>query len=264
MAYHFDLQAIATPKYIGWLEQGLLVTIGLSLSVIVASTIWGILLAVGRESGSRVLAALTRAYQDVFRNTPLLVQLFFWYFGASQLIPQPPMQWLNTPHIWHASFLSVSWPSFEFLASTFGLTLFSGAFIAEELRGGIQSIPRGQWQAAAALGMTRVQTMGFVIVPQAIRIALAPLFGQYLNIIKNSSLAIAIGLAELSYQAREIETESFRSFEAFGVATALYIVILGIVAGVGELLDGFAFLRGVRAGARTPFDQPMRPFWWRR
>lgn len=264
MAYHFDLQAIATPKYIGWLEQGLIVTIGLSIGVIVAATIWGILLAAARESGNRTLVALTRVYEDVFRNTPLLVQLFFWYFGASQIIPQSLMQWLNTPHGWHAGFLSVAWPSFEFLASTFGLTLFSGAFIAEELRGGIQSISQGQWQAAAALGMTRIQSMWLVIVPQAIRIALMPLFGQYLNIIKNSSLAMAIGLAELSYQAREIETGSFRSFEAFGVATVLYIVLLGIVAGIGELLDGYAFLRGMRAAARTPFDQPMRPFWRRR
>jgi polar amino acid transport system permease protein len=257
MAYHFDLSAIATPKYVGWLEQGLLVTLGLSASVILAATLWGALLAMARESGNRTAARMARAYQEVFRNTPLLVQLFFWYFGASQIIPSSWMQWLNTRHAWHAGPLPLAWPSFEFIAAALGLTFFSGAFIADELRAGIQSVARGQWEAAVALGLTRRQAMRFVIVPQAIRVALAPLFGQYLNIVKNSSLALAIGLAELSYQAREIETESFRSFEAFCVVTVLYILIMGLIAGIGELLDDRVLLHGLRTSVRTPFDAPV-------
>ncbi len=254
MTYRFDLHAIASPKYIGWLEHGLLVTVGLSSLVIAAATVWGAVLAMACESGRPAVRVPVRVYQEIFRNTPLLVQLFFWYFGASQIVPEALMQWLNTPHEWALSGLRLTWPSFEFIAAALGLTLFSGAFIAEELRAGIGSVARGQRQAALALGLSDGQAMRFVVLPQAVRVALGPLFGQYLNIVKNSSLALAIGLAELSYQAREIETESFRSFEAFGVATVLYIVLIGMIAGVGSVIDARARVRGTHAAARTPFD----------
>lgn len=107
-------------------------------------------------------------------------------------------------------------------------------FIAQELRAGIQGVRQGQKYAALALGLTHWQSMRYVILPQAFRIALPPLLGQYMNIIKNSSLTMAIGVAELSYASRQVETESLRTFEAFGVATILYIAAIALMEAWGQ------------------------------
>ncbi len=139
------------------------------------------------------------------------------------------MQWLNTPH--HIGLLE--WPSFEFLAGFFGLTLYSTAFIAEEIRSGIRGVASGQKYAANALGLTGWQAMRYVVLPQALKIAMPPLLGQYMNVIKNSSLTMAIGVAELSYASRQVETETLRTFQAFGVATVLYIAIIALLEGWG-------------------------------
>jgi polar amino acid transport system permease protein len=129
--------------------------------------------------------------------------------------------------------LTLSWPSFEFLAGFIGLTFYSTAFIAEELRAGISGVAKGQKYAAYALGLTGWQSMRHVVLPQALKIAMPPLLGQYMNIIKNSSLAMAIGVAELSYASRQVETETLRTFQAFGVATVLYIAIIALIEAWG-------------------------------
>jgi len=177
----------------------------------------------------RALSWLAVSYSALFRNTPLLIQLFFWYFAAGQILPSAAMQWLNIPHAlgW------IEWPSFEFLAGFFGLTLYSTAFIAEEIRSGIRGVAGGQKYAANALGLTGWQSMRYVVLPQALKIAFPPLLGQYMNVIKNSSLAMAIGVAELSYASRQVETETLRTFQAFGVATVLYIAIIALLEGWG-------------------------------
>ena len=108
------------------------------------STILGLILAALRDSSSRWLSLPVIAYSSVFRNTPLLVQLFFWYFGAGQLLPSVVMQWLNTPHEWMFDGWTIAWPSFEFLAGLVGLTLYSAAFISEEIRAGIRGVASGQ------------------------------------------------------------------------------------------------------------------------
>ena len=118
-------------------------------------------------------------------------------------------------------------------AGFFGLTLYSTAFIAEEIRSGIRGVAGGQKYAAQALGLTGWQAMRYVMLPQALKIALPPLLGQYMNVIKNSSLTMAIGVAELSYASRQVETETLRTFQAFGVATVLYITIIALLEGWG-------------------------------
>ena len=152
-----------------------------------------------------------------------------WYFAAGQILPSAAMQWLNSAH----QVGPLEWPSFEFLAGFFGLTLYSTAFIAEEIRSGIRGVAGGQKYAAQALGLTGWQAMRYVMLPQALKIALPPLLGQYMNVIKNSSLTMAIGVAELSYASRQVETETLRTFRAFGVATVLYIAIIALLEGWG-------------------------------
>lgn len=232
MATHPLIDFLA-PHYLVWLWQGFLVTLGISLCAILLSTFLGLLLAALRESNSKLLRSIVIVYSSLFRNTPLLVQLFFWYFGAGQIFPSGMMIWLNTPHELEVAGLAIAWPSFEFLAGLFGLTLYSAAFIAEEVRAGIRGVAAGQKQAAYALGLTGWQSMRLVILPQALRIVMPPLLGQYMNIIKNSSLTMAIGVAELSYASRQVETETLKTFQAFGVATLLYILVIALLEGWG-------------------------------
>lgn len=125
--------------------------------------------------------------------------------------------------------LTLRWPSFELFAGWVGLTCYTTAFIGEEFLAGMRGVSHAQWQAAAALGMGRYATLRHVILPQALRIATPPLAGQYMNVIKNSSLTMAIGVGELSYMSRQVDTESFRTFQAFGTATVFYILAIAVI-----------------------------------
>ncbi|HBO6195645.1 TPA: amino acid ABC transporter permease [Pseudomonas aeruginosa] len=219
--------------YLRWLLDGFLLTLGLALLSCLLATLIGAPLAIARLSRRRLLSWPARAYLALFRNTPLLVQLFFWYFGVPALLPEALVSWLNTPH----ETPLLDWPSFEFLAGAWGLTLYTSAFVAEEFRAGIASVRPEQRAAGLALGLTQRQVWRVVVLPQALRTALPPLLGQYMNALKNSSLAMAIGLAELSYASRQVETETFKTFQAFGIATLLYIGAIALIEAFGQALQ---------------------------
>ncbi|HEP8841506.1 TPA: amino acid ABC transporter permease [Pseudomonas aeruginosa] len=224
---------LLAPQYLRWLLDGFLLTLGLALLSCLLATLIGAPLAIARLSRRRLLSWLARAYLALFRNTPLLVQLFFWYFGVPALLPEALVSWLNTPH----ETPLLDWPSFEFLAGAWGLTLYTSAFVAEEFRAGIASVRPEQRAAGLALGLTQRQVWRVVVLPQALRTALPPLLGQYMNALKNSSLAMAIGLAELSYASRQVETETFKTFQAFGIATLLYIGAIALIEAFGQALQ---------------------------
>ncbi|MBG6950898.1 amino acid ABC transporter permease [Pseudomonas aeruginosa] len=224
---------LLAPQYLRWLLDGFLLTLGLALLSCLLATLIGAPLAIARLSRRRLLSWPARAYLALFRNTPLLVQLFFWYFGGPALLPEALVSWLNTPH----ETPLLDWPSFEFLAGAWGLTLYTSAFVAEEFRAGIASVRPEQRAAGLALGLTQRQVWRVVVLPQALRTALPPLLGQYMNALKNSSLAMAIGLAELSYASRQVETETFKTFQAFGIATLLYIGAIALIEAFGQALQ---------------------------
>ncbi|MDV6551397.1 amino acid ABC transporter permease [Pseudomonas aeruginosa] len=224
---------LLAPQYLRWLLDGFLLTLGLALLSCLLATLIGAPLAIARLSRRRLLSWPARAYLALFRNTPLLVQLFFWYFGVPALLPEALVSWLNTPH----ETPLLDWPSFEFLAGAWGLTLYTSAFVAEEFRAGIASVRPEQRAAGLALGLTQRQVWRVVVLPQALRTALPPLLGQYMNALKNSSLAMAIGLAELSYASRQVETETFKTFQAFGIATLLYIGAMALIEAFGQALQ---------------------------
>lgn len=224
---------LLAPQYLRWLLDGFLLTLGLALLSCLLATLIGAPLAIARLSRRRLLSWPARAYLALFRNTPLLVQLFFWYFGVPALLPEALVSWLNTPH----ETPLLDWPSFEFLAGAWGLTLYTLAFVAEEFRAGIASVRPEQRAAGLALGLTQRQVWRVVVLPQALRTALPPLLGQYMNALKNSSLAMAIGLAELSYASRQVETETFKTFQAFGIATLLYIGAIALIEAFGQALQ---------------------------
>ncbi|SFD32790.1 amino acid ABC transporter permease [Pragia fontium] len=226
-------ELLLEPRYLGWLWDGFLLTLGLSAVSIVAATLLGMVVAGARDSKLAVLRLPVIAYCSLFRNTPLLVQLFFWYFGVGKLLPEGVIPWLNTSHEVTLFDVTLAWPSFEFISAVFGLTVYFSAFIAEEIRAGIQGVKTGQKYAALALGLSGWQSMRYVVLPQALKIAFPPLLGQYMNIVKSTSLAMAIGVAELSYASRQVETETLRAFQAFGVATVMYIVTIALMEAWG-------------------------------
>jgi polar amino acid transport system permease protein len=223
------MNAWLEPRYVAWIWHGFAMTLGLSAAVIVCATLLGFALALARSGPYAALRRAAAGYVMVFRNSPLLVQLLFWYFGAATLLPDSVMSWLNTPHTVALGPLTLGWPSFEFVAGWFGLTCYTTTFIGEEFRAGMRGVRDGQHQAAAALGLTRLAAFRYVILPQAVRIATPPLAGQYMNVIKNSSLTMAIGLAELSYSSRQVETETLKTFQSFGMATVLYVVSIAAI-----------------------------------
>lgn len=212
MNYDFDFGVVLSGEYGQALIDGTLVTLQLSALSLVLALVLGVAVAVCRMAPFKPLNWLAAAYVEFVRNTPLLVQMLFWYFGATQILPADLNDWLYAGN-------------FEFAAAAIALTMYTAAFISEDVRSGMRSIPREQTEAARASGMTFLQAMGFVILPQALRVTVPPLVNQALNLTKNSSLAMAIGVAELTYRTREIESFSFKTFEAFAACTTIYLVL---------------------------------------
>ncbi|KMY85195.1 ABC-type amino acid transport system, permease component [Candidatus Paraburkholderia calva] len=217
------------PKYLEWLEQGFAVTLMLSACAALCATLLGFALAVAHTARGAAMRRAATLYVFVFRNSPLLVQLLFWYFGATALLPSDWMTWLNTPHVLSAGPLTMRWPNFELFAGWIGLTCYTTAFIGEEFRAGMRGVSHAQEQAALALGMGRFTTLRYVILPQAVRIATPPLAGQYMNLVKNSSLTMAIGVGELSYMSRQVDTETFKTFQSFGTTTVFYVLTIAFI-----------------------------------
>ena len=209
--------AVLTGEYRGWIIQGLLITLKISAISIILSLLLGTIVTTLRMTKIRVLEWICLSYIEFFRNTPLLVQIFFWYFGSYVIFPDSVNQWLYAH-------------DYEFAIGVLSLSIYTAAFIAEEIRAGIFAIPKNQLEASRATGLSFIQAYRYVILPQAFRIIIPPLISQFLNLIKNSSLVMTIGVMDLTYMTRQIESYSFRGFEAFTVATLLYIAISLIVS----------------------------------
>ena len=212
LKYHFDWSIVTSGKYFEWLVSGLKVTMEISAVGIVFAFIIGLMVAVMKMSSIRPIRWIASVYLEFFRNTPLLIQIFFWYFGSYKILPTPVNDWLNNTN-------------FEFAAAVIALTIYTSAFIAEDIRSGILSIPKEQMEAARSAGFSFLRSMQYIILPQAVRVTVPPLVNQFLNLAKNSSLAMTIGVMELTYQARQVESYTFKGFEAFTAATVVYLAL---------------------------------------
>ena len=194
--------------------------VGLGWSITTALCAWVIALVVGsivgtlRTTTSPWVVRLGNAYVEVFRNIPLIVQMFLWFFVFPELLPKGMGDAIKQmPPPWSA-----------FIPAVLCLGIFTSVRVAEQVRAGIQSLPRGQRMAGTAMGLTQSQTYRHVVLPQAFRIILPPLTSEFMNIIKNSSVALTIGLMELTGRARAMQEFTFQVFEAFAAATALYLI----------------------------------------
>jgi polar amino acid transport system permease protein len=216
ISYDFDFSVFLKQRltdkstYFNLLVWGFLTTVRISAISIVLAMILGTVIAVLKLSKVKVLVFLSSAYIEFFRNTPLLIQIFIWYFGSDPFLPTAVKDWIYSQNI-------------EFAYGVIALSTYTAAFIAEEIRAGIQSIPREQMEAARSQGFTFLESMRYVILPQAFRIVVPPLINQSLNLVKNSSLVMAIGVVELTHVARIIEAETSRVFEAFSMVTLIYL-----------------------------------------
>ncbi len=228
MAFPFG-GALLAPQYIGWLVDGFITTVTLSALVSVAALVIGFALCMARLSSLTPLRWAATGWISLFRNTPLLVQLFVWYFGVSSLLPASLLDAINARPWLAGEALGLRWPAFELIAGFIGLTLFTAAFMAEEFRAGLAAVPPGQRLAGRAMGLTETQIWRRILLPQAWRNAIAPLAGQVMNAVKNSSLLMAIGAAELSYETRRVEGATFQAFQTFAIATALYIALIMVI-----------------------------------
>jgi len=196
MAYTFDWSVLLVYRHLLW--RGLLLTVEISALSLVLSLVLGGVIGIGRRAEAASVRWLCGAYIEFFRNIPLIVQLFFWYFAVG----------LGS-----------------FPAAVIGLTVYTSAYIAEVMRSGLQSIPRTQIEAARSFGMTPYQTIRHVVLPQALMRVIPPLGVEFINVIKNSSIAMTISVTELTFQTQQIESLTFRGFEAATAITILYVLL---------------------------------------
>ncbi len=221
MNYNWNWSVFLTPvpsgetTYLGWLFTGLQWTVALSLSAWVIALVVGSVVGVLRTVPNRWLSGFAAVYVECFRNVPLLVQLFSWYFVLPELLPPA----LGNAYKQSDPLLQ------QFLAAMLCLGLFTAARVAEQVRAGIESLPQGQKNAGLAMGFTLAQVYRHVLLPMAFRIIVPPLTSEFLNIFKNSAVATTIGLIELSRQAQQLVDYTAQPYEAFIAVTLLYVCI---------------------------------------
>ena len=212
--------------YLSWLVTGLGWTVAVSLSAWVIALAIGSVVGTVRTSPRPWLVRLCNGYVELFRNIPLLVQMFLWFFVFPELLPPKVSLWVKQ-----------EMPAKEFFTATVCLGLFTSARIAEQVKAGIQSLPRGQRMAGLAMGFTLPQTYRYVILPMAFRIIVPPLTSEFMNIFKNSSVAFAIGVLELTFQARQMQEDSEQGIETYLAVTLLYFLCAFIVNRGMSLLE---------------------------
>jgi polar amino acid transport system permease protein len=208
----FNLSMLLSGQYHQWLVSGFAMSIKLSVVAFVLSLPLAIAVALLRLAPFALIRGLGQSYVESIRNVPLLAHMLFWYFGAPQLLPLSVKTWLYTSN-------------YEAVSALIALVLYSSAYMSEDIRSGIRSIPKEQFEASRALGFGFLRAMWLVVLPQSLRVTVPPLVNQTLNLWKNSSIAMVIGVAELMYQAQQVESATFRGFESFAFATAAYLTV---------------------------------------
>lgn len=219
-----DFASVLHGRYLDWLISGALYTLGLFGAAWVLAFLLALVLVGLRSLNKPPLEWLIAAYVNYHRNVPALVQIFVWYFGVPQILPDAVSGWIND----HNG---------EFIFALISLTLNAAAYMSEDVRSGMRSVPGEQMEASRALGLSYGQALRDVLLPQAIRVAVPPLISQSLGLFKSTSLAMAIGVAEMTYASRQIENETYRTFETFALATAFYLVVSFSIMAIGHFYN---------------------------
>jgi glutamate/aspartate transport system permease protein len=226
MRYNWNWSVLVTDPYLGWILSGLLWTILVSGAGWLIALSLGSLIGIARTVESRVIRTLAAAYVEVFRNIPLIVQIFLFYFVLPEVLPQAAGRWLKR-----------GLPEPEFWTAVVSLGLYTACRVAEQVRSGIQSIPQGQTFAGLATGLTRSQVYRWIVLPVAYRITIPALTSEFLNIFKNSSLALTIGVLELTSRTRQVSEQTYHAIEAFAAASVLYALITLVITFVMSIVE---------------------------
>lgn len=239
MTYEFKWSVLWVQPHLTWLIDGISTTLRLAAISWCLAVLLGILFGAMRTVPFRPVRIVATAYVEFFRNVPLLVWLFFWYFGAPEVFPEVVRQWFIRHGI-------------EFWSGVAAISVYHGSRLAEVIRSGIQSIPKTQLEAGISSGLSVVQTYRLIIIPVALRLIVPPATNESLNLLKNTSLAMTIGVAELTFATRQIETYTAKAVEALSAAALLYLVLcLSISTVMNRLESKFAIpgliARGVKA-----------------
>lgn len=208
----FDLDLLLHGQYHDWLLQGFVLSLQLAGVTLVLALPLAIAVALLRLAPWAPLRWAGFAFVEGIRNVPLLAHMLFWYFGAPELLPEGLKERLYAGNI-------------EAISAVAALTLYTAAFMAEDVRSGIRAVPTVQLEASRALGFGYLASMRLVVLPQALRVTVPPLISQTLNLWKNTSIATVIGVGEMMYQAARVESASFRSVEAFAFASSAYLCV---------------------------------------
>ncbi len=229
MNYHWNWGVLLQQEpggsgtYLHYLLGGLVWTLATALAAWAIALVLGGIIGTLRTTDHPWIVRLGNGYVELFRNIPLIVQMFLWYFVVPELLPTPIGDAIKQ--------MPPPWGSY--VPAVLCLGLYTSVRIAEQVKAGIQSLPGGQRLAGTAMGLTSLQAYRYVILPQSVRIILPPLTSEFLNVIKNSSVALTIGLLELTGRAKSMQEFSFQVFEAFAAATVIYmltnlVVVLGM------------------------------------
>jgi len=245
MGYHWNWGIFLEPipggdeTYLDWLISGLGWTVAVSLTAWVLGLVVGVAMGALRTVNNRWVVALATGYVELFRNIPLLVQLFLWFFVVPELLPKGLSLWVKQ-----------DLPAKEFVTASICLGLFTAARIAEQVRAGIQSQAKGQRMAAQALGFSGFQTYRFVLLPVALRLVMPPLTSEFMNVIKNSSVAFAIGVIELTFVARQMQEESEQGIETYLAVTTLYFICAYLANRLMKVIERRTQIPGTVGGGR--------------
>ena len=231
-----------TGTYLQYLLVGLSWTLATALAAWILALIIGSIVGTLRTTTNPWVVRLGNGYVEIFRHIPLIVQMFLWFFVFPELLPKGLGDAIKQ--------MPPPWGSY--IPAVLCLGIFTSVRVAEQVRAGIQSLPRGQRMAGTAMGLTQAQTYTHVILPQAFRIILPPLTSEFMNIIKNSSVALTIGLLELTGRARAMQEFSFQVFEAFAAATVIYLLTNMVVVLGMRMLERKVRVPGLIAAGGAP------------
>lgn len=233
MNYNWNWGILFEEPYFWWLLSGLKWTLLVASAAWVIAFVLGSVIGILRTFDNPIARAIGAIYVEFFRGIPLLVQLFLWYFVVPELVPEALGMWMKR-----------DMPNPEYTTAVICLGTYTAARVAEQVRSGIGTLSKDLVHAGLAIGLTPLQNYLHIRLPIAYRIIIPPLTSEFLTIFKNSSLALTIGVLELTAQSRQIENYTFQGFEAFTAATVLYLVITMLIVAIMRWVDSRTRMAG--------------------
>ena len=226
MKYNWNWSVLIEPQYFDWIISGTLWTIYLSIASSIIAFFLGSIIGIFRTLDNKILNFIGTTYVEIFRNIPLLVQMFIWYFVFPEIVNDDFGTWLKQ-----------DLPNPEFSSALMCLGTYTASRVAEQVRSGINSVSTGVGMAGYATGLSTFQLYIYILLPIGYRIIIPPLTSEFLTIFKNSSLALTIGLLELTARSNMIMDWTFQGFEAYTAATVIYVSVTMIVTLIMQRIE---------------------------